>query len=206
MGVASLPAPERGASGAPPARPRYGLALAALALAAFALRFQNLMVVPSIPTIEADLGLPEEWGTWLVSGFLLVSSVSAPILGRLGDQWGAVLPLGYSIVKDELPPERVARSIGILTAVGSLGFGVALTISGIVVDALGWRPLFALAALMLAIAWAGTLLYVPDSSIRLRTRPDASGARPGRWSTWRCSGVGRGCSRTWPTRSAPASR
>lgn len=213
MGVASLPAPEPAPAPAP--APRYGLALAALALAAFALPFQNLMVVPSIPTIESDLGMSEEWGTWLVSGFLLVSSVSAPIVGRLGDQWGkrrvlnwslavflagavgataapsgtvlivcrclqgaggAVLPLGYAIVKDELPPERVVRAIGLLTAVGSLGFGVALTVSGIVVDALGWRPLFALAALMLAVAWAGSLLYVPESSIRVRAKPDVRGA------------------------------
>src|SRR4051812_35476458 len=94
MGVASLPAPEHEAPAAPP---RYALALAALALAAFALPFQNLMVVPSIPTIESDLDLSEEWGTWLVSGFLLVSSVSAPILGRLGDQWGKRRVLNASL-------------------------------------------------------------------------------------------------------------
>lgn len=211
MGVASLPAPE---PEAPAGSPRYGLALAALALGGFALPFQNLMVVPSIPTIEADLGLSEVWGTWLVSGFLLVSSVAAPILGRLGDQWGkrrifnasltvflagavgatlapsgavlilcrclqgaggAILPLGYSIVKDELPAERVGRAFGVLTAVGSLGFGVALTVSGVVVDALGWRPLFALAALMLALALVGSLLYVPGSSTRQEARPDLRG-------------------------------
>src|SRR4051794_16413076 len=214
MGVASLPAPESGTPAAAPAPPRYGLAVAAIALAALALPFQNLMVVPSIPTIEADLGMSEVWGTWLVSGFLLVSSVAAPILGRLGDQLGkrrvlngallvflvgavgaavaptgtalilcrclqgaggAVLPLGYSIVKDELPPERVARAFAVLTAVGSLGFGLALTISGIVVDGLGWRPLFGLAAAMLALACVGTYLFVPDSSRRVRTRPDIGG-------------------------------
>src|SRR3954462_11646154 len=203
MGVASLPVPEHGA---PPVEPRYGLALAALALAAFTLPFQNLVVIPTIPTIEADLGLSAEWGTWLVSGFLLVSSISAPILGRLGDQWGkrrvlsaslavflvgavgatlaptgailiicrclqgtggAVLPLGYSIIKDELPPERLGRAIGLLTAVGSLGFGIALTVSGVLLDAVGWRPLFALAALMVAAAWVGTLLYVPESPVRV---------------------------------------
>jgi predicted MFS family arabinose efflux permease len=215
MEVASLPAPEHQAPVAGPPAPRHGLALAALSLAAFALPFQNLMIIPTIPTIEAELGLSVVWGTWLVSGFLLVSSVSAPILGRLGDQWGkrrvlnwslvvfligsigatlapsgavliifrclqgsggAILPLGYSIVKDELPPERLTRAIGILTAVGSLGFGVAVTVSGLLVDALGWRPLFALSALIVAAACVGSFLFVPDSSIRVRAKPDVPGA------------------------------
>jgi MFS family permease len=89
---------------------------------------------------------------------------------------GAVIPLAYSIVKDELPPERVPRAFGVITAVSSLGFGLALTVSGIVVDGLGWRPLFALAALMLALACVGAFLFVPDSSLRVPARPDIRGA------------------------------
>ena len=81
--------------------------------------------------LESDLGTTTAWATWTVSIYLLSASVATPLLGRLGDQFGkdrllrvtlivfvigsfraiqgvggAVYPLGFSILRDELPPER----------------------------------------------------------------------------------------------------
>jgi MFS family permease len=196
-------------------RAPHPLALASLAVGNFVLPFQNLMVIPSIPTIERDLHASTVWGTWLLTGFLLVSSITSPILGRLGDQFGkrrilnwalgvfllgalgatiapsmgvlvvcrciqgaggAVVPLGFALIKDEFPAAQVPRSIGLLSAMTPLGSGAALALSGSITDAFGWRVLFAVAAVLVAIAWVGALLFVPESSRRVRAPIDVRGA------------------------------
>lgn len=174
-----------------------------------------MIVIPAIPTIERDLHSSPVWGTWLLTGFLLISAVTSPILGRLGDQFGkrrllnlslavfllgalgatvapsmgllvicrciqgaggAVVPLGYSIVKDEFPADRVPGAMGIVTAMTPVGSGAALVLSGVVTEVFGWRVLFGVAAALVAAAWLGAVLFVPESSRRVRARVDVRGA------------------------------
>lgn len=46
------------------------------------------MVLPALPQIRADLHASVPASSWVLSAFLLVSSVAAVVLGRLGDMFG----------------------------------------------------------------------------------------------------------------------
>ncbi len=69
-------------------RQHYNVTLAALTLAGTAFAFQQTMVVPALPVLQRELDTTTTWATWVLTVFLLVASVSTPILGKLGDQHG----------------------------------------------------------------------------------------------------------------------
>ena len=46
------------------------------------------MVIPALPTLQRDLHTTTTWVTWVLTALLLVASVSTPVLGKLGDQYG----------------------------------------------------------------------------------------------------------------------
>src|SRR5215216_6165748 len=69
-------------------RQHHNVTLAALVFAGIAFALQQTMVVPALPALQRDLHTSTTWATWLLTGFLLVSAVATPILGKLGDQYG----------------------------------------------------------------------------------------------------------------------
>ncbi|MEZ5098989.1 MAG: MFS transporter [Thermoleophilia bacterium] len=62
--------------------------LAALVAAGIAYALQQTLVIPALPVLQRDFDTTTTWITWLFTGFLLVSAVATPVLGRLGDQFG----------------------------------------------------------------------------------------------------------------------
>jgi len=70
------------------ARRRGGLSLAAVAFFVFAVSILQTSVAPALPTIQHELGLSTTGLAWALSAYVVVSSVSTPILGRLGDIFG----------------------------------------------------------------------------------------------------------------------
>lgn len=74
--------------GHPEGRQHYNVTLAALTTAGIFYALQQTMIVPALPALQRDLHTTTTWATWLLTGFLLVSSVATPILGKLGDQYG----------------------------------------------------------------------------------------------------------------------
>jgi MFS family permease len=76
----SLAQPVEGARGT--------VVLGALALAVFAYAVQQTALLPALPAVQRDLHTSTAWVTWLVSGYLLVSSASTPLAGKFGDQFG----------------------------------------------------------------------------------------------------------------------
>ncbi|GAA1518248.1 MFS transporter [Nocardioides humi] len=85
--------------------------------------------------------------------------VAARVVQGIG---GGVMPLAFGIVRDEIAGHRVGRAIGILAALGSLGYGAGLVAAGPVVDHLGFHWLFWLPMIVTALAAAATL-FVPES-------------------------------------------
>lgn len=65
----------------------------------------------------------------------------ARVLQGLG---AAVFPLGFGLVRDAFPRERLAGAIGALSAIMAVGSGLGTVIAGPVAAAIGWRGLFAL--------------------------------------------------------------
>jgi MFS family permease len=80
-----------------PRAQRITLALLTVAGAAFALL--QTLVVPALPAFQHEFGVEPSATAWIVTGFLLSSSVLTPILGRLGDAHGKkkllVISLGF---------------------------------------------------------------------------------------------------------------
>jgi EmrB/QacA subfamily drug resistance transporter len=72
-----------------PVRPRGGLALiySALMLAVLLAALDQTIVATALPTIVGDLGGLSHL-SWVVTAYLLASTASTPLWGKLGDQYG----------------------------------------------------------------------------------------------------------------------
>jgi MFS family permease len=112
----------------------------------------------------------------LIVGSLIAavtSSLAVMIVARtVQGGGGAIFPLAFSIIRDEFPRQRVAGAIGVLSALIGVGAGVAIVIAGPIVDHLSIHWLFWLPGGMTVIAFAATLLLVPESPIRSPGRID----------------------------------
>lgn len=89
---------------------------------------------------------------------------------------GAVFPLAFGIVRDELPPERVGVGLGLLSATFGVGGGAGLVLSGVILDTAAWQWLFWLGAIPVVIALVLLILLVPESPVRTRSQIDWWGA------------------------------
>jgi EmrB/QacA subfamily drug resistance transporter len=81
---------------------------------------------------------------------------------------GGMLPLGFGIIRDEFPSQKVAGAVGSLAALTAVGGSLGIVLAGPIVDALGWRWLFWLPAFLTALAAVGAVLFVPQSLSRSR--------------------------------------
>jgi EmrB/QacA subfamily drug resistance transporter len=89
---------------------------------------------------------------------------------------GAVFPLSFGIIRDEFPPERVAQGIGLISATFGIGGGIGLVASGVIVDNLSYQWIFWIALIVTAAAIVCTLLFVPESPIKVPAKIDWVGA------------------------------
>ena len=106
----------------------------------------------------------------------LGESIEVVIAGRvIQGAAGGVFPLAFGIVNDELPAERRAMGIGLISAMFGIGGGVGLPLSGLIVDHahLSWLFWTGLMGLPAAVA---TWYLVPASPERERTSIDWRGA------------------------------
>ncbi|MEV0591790.1 MDR family MFS transporter [Nonomuraea cavernae] len=66
---------------------RLGLIISALMLGMLLAALDQTIVATALPTIVSDLGGLEQL-SWVVTGYMLASTVSTPLWGKLGDQYG----------------------------------------------------------------------------------------------------------------------
>ncbi|GGL29946.1 MFS transporter [Nocardia jinanensis] len=105
------------------------------------------------------------------------SSLLPSVAGRAlqGVAIGAI-PLGISIMRDELPPERVGSAMAVMSSTLGVGGAIGLPIAALIVEHADWHVLFWAAA---ALGGAGALLilrFVPESSVRTPAPFDFGGA------------------------------
>src|ERR1700710_378099 len=55
---------------------------------------------------------------------------------------GGIFPLAFGIVRDEFPREKVAGSIGLLSAILGVGAGIGIVSAGLIVEHLNYHWLF----------------------------------------------------------------
>lgn len=94
----------------------------------------------------------------------LAPNVGVLIVGRIiQGLGGAVFPISFGILRDELPPARVPSAIGGLSAVIAVGGGLGVVLAGPIVDVLDWRALFWIPTLVVAGTFALALRFVGES-------------------------------------------
>jgi len=91
--------------------------VAALVGADLAFAFQQTAIVPAIPAVQHDLHASQEWSAWLLTGYLVASSVATPLLGKLGDRHGRRRALVGSLVGYLLASIGAALAPGIVSLI-----------------------------------------------------------------------------------------
>ncbi|MBB5157750.1 MFS transporter [Saccharopolyspora phatthalungensis] len=87
-----------------------------------------------------------------------------------------VVPLGISIMRDELPEHQVGSGVALMSATLGIGGAVGLPVTGVVAERLNWHWLFAGAAVFAIIEMVLILRVVPESPLRSGGRFDFLGA------------------------------
>jgi EmrB/QacA subfamily drug resistance transporter len=83
---------------------------------------------------------------------------------------GGVFPLAFGIIRDEFPRERVAGSIGLMSALLGIGGGVGILAGALIVEHLSWHWLFWLPLVLIVVAAVCTWRFVPESPVRVPGR------------------------------------
>ncbi len=97
-----------------------------------------------------------------LAGSLTVLIVARIIQGVAG----GIFPLSFSIARDEFPPDRVAGSIGLMSAILGVGGGFGLLLGGLIDEHLSWHWLFWFPLIAMIAAIIGTWRYIPESQLR----------------------------------------
>jgi EmrB/QacA subfamily drug resistance transporter len=126
---------------------------------------ERLLLVSLGLFLAGCIGAAAAWDIWSLIGFRVLSGAG-----------GALFPLSFGIIRDELPPVRAKVGYGLMSAVFGVGGGLGVVLSGVVVDNLTWRWLFIIGSISVAAAIVLVYRYVPESPVRAPSRVDVPGA------------------------------
>lgn len=87
-----------------------------------------------------------------------------------------VLPLGISILKDELPEHRVMAGTATMSSTLGVGGAVGMPLAGVIAQAMNWHAVFWAATVASVLVLALVLVFVPESPMRSGGRFDVVGA------------------------------
>jgi len=106
----------------------------------------------------------------------LAPSLALLVAGRAMQGVGlGLVPLGMATARDELPPEKVAPTIGLLSVAGAAGVGAGYPISGLLAG-IDLSAAFWFGAVVAAIAFALSYVFVSSTKGRPQERLDVPGA------------------------------
>ena len=101
----------------------------------------------------------------------LSSSLALLIVARtIQGAGGGIFPLAFGIIRDEFPREKVAASIGLMSALLGIGGGVGIVVGALIVEHLSWHWLFWLPLVLIVVATVCTWRFVPESPVRVPGR------------------------------------
>lgn len=104
-------------------------------------------------------------------------SLTPLIVGRaLQGLAAGVIPLGISLLRDELPPTKVGGATAAMSASLGVGGALGLPVAALIAETLDWHTLFWVAAALGLLAFSLILWLVPESAVKSGGRFDAVGA------------------------------
>lgn len=107
----------------------------------------------------------------------LSDSLASVIVGRaLQGLASGVIPLGISIMRDELPAERLGSATAMMSASLGVGGALGLPAAAVIAENFDWHMLFWTSAALGAVAAVLVLVCVPESEVRSGGRFDVVGA------------------------------
>jgi EmrB/QacA subfamily drug resistance transporter len=106
----------------------------------------------------------------LAAGSLLAAVVaSLPLLiaaRTIQGLGGAVYPLAFGIIRDELPRERVASAIALVSSLLGIGGGLGIVLAGPILQHLSYHWLFWIMLVLTSGAAVAAIVFIPESAIR----------------------------------------
>lgn len=121
--------------------------------------------------------------------FSLISLVVGSVLCALTDSMGLMLvgrvlqglamgaiPLGISILRDELPREKIGGAVATMSATMGVGGAIGLPVAAFIAQSADWHALFWASAGLGIIAIVMVLVVLPESTMRTPARFDGVGA------------------------------
>lgn len=104
-------------------------------------------------------------------------SFPALIAGRAMQGFASsLIPVGISVLRDELPKEKVASAVALMSATLGIGSALGMPMSGLLYNAFGWESLFWVSAGLGMVFFFGVLALVKESRITTPGRFDIAGA------------------------------
>ena len=88
----------------------------------------------------------------------------------------ALIPIGISTMRDELPPEKIGGAVALMSATLGIGAAVGLPLSGVIYETFGWQAVFWASVVMSVVMIVLVVTVVPESTVRTPGRFDWLGA------------------------------
>jgi len=88
----------------------------------------------------------------------------------------ALIPIGISTMRDELPPEKIGGGVALMSTTLGVGAAVGLPLSGVLYESLGWQAVFWGSVAMSLLLLVLVMTVVPESTVRTPGRFDWFGA------------------------------
>jgi EmrB/QacA subfamily drug resistance transporter len=133
--------------------------------------------------------LADMFGKRLMMILCMVAMVTGSVIAGVGGNYptlivgralqgfaAALIPIGISIMRDELPKERVGSAVALMSATLGIGSALGLPLSGIIYENLGWQAIFWISAGAGIALIVAVLAVVSESTVRTRGRFDYLGA------------------------------
>ena len=104
-------------------------------------------------------------------------SLASMVVGRAvqGIAMGAIA-LGISILRDELPPEKVGAGVARVSSTMGVGGAIGLPLAAFLVDRTDWHVLFWVTAALAAAIMVAIVVVIPESPVRTAAPFDFVGA------------------------------